>query len=84
MCTIEEQEQMRASDEGMPEISREVMLAASAPLPVGTLIRSTTRRTGAQRAQVIGFDPDIRLPLVRWFDGHTEAVEPCEYEVIGQ
>jgi len=76
-------EEMQATDDGMPEpeVSRAAMLAASRPLAEGTIVRSTWRRVGAQRGQVIGFDTDMRLPLVRWFDGNVEAVEPGEYEV---
>lgn len=76
MCTIEEQEQMRAADEGMPEPCRR--------LRIGTRVRATLpgSNDGAE-GRVVGYDPDLRLPVVEWqTDYIREAVEPDEYEVI--
>jgi|HubBroStandDraft_5_1064220.scaffolds.fasta_scaffold15491_8 hypothetical protein len=33
---------------------------------------------------VTGYDPDLRLNLVTWDNGITEAVEPNEFKVIYQ
>ena len=77
--TIEEHQ---ATDDGMPEPPQRTMpdtLTPSTWLPSGTRIRATRGAEGI----VLGFDPDLRMPLVEWqTDYTTECVDLGEYEIV--
>lgn len=76
--TAEETHQQQATDDGMPEPP------AGRAYKKGTRVRSV--KFAAIKGEIVGYDDDILLPLIRW-DGdppgaHPEACEAHEFEML--